>query len=221
MFCDRCGAQVSGPANFCPGCGRTFSAPPVASGGRVVRHVRTLGILWLVYAGLRLMQSVAVTSFARYDWGFFDNMPFFVPGLLRAVGGFYLVLSILGALAGWGLLERRPVINFWASWCIPCRDEAPALQALWEQYREQGLVVVGVDYVDTEPEAKKFMQDFGITYPAGPDVGTRISQTYKITGVPETYFITREGKVLQGTDSTGRPLGNYIGAIPASVLGRV
>ena len=109
MFCDRCGAQVSGPANFCPGCGRTFAAtPPVATGGRVVRHVRTLGILWLVYAGLRLMQSVAVTSFARYDWGFFDNMPFFVPGLLRAVGGFYLVLSILGALAGWGLLERRP-----------------------------------------------------------------------------------------------------------------
>jgi len=64
--------------------------------------------LWLVYAGLRLMQSVAVTSFARYDWGFFDNMPFFVPGLLRAVGGFYLIVSILGALAGWGLLERRP-----------------------------------------------------------------------------------------------------------------
>lgn len=116
-------------------------------------------------------------------------------------------------------LKGKPVvINFWASWCIPCRDEAPALQALWEKYRDQGLVVIGVDYVDTEPEAKKFIDEFHQTYPAGPDVGTLISQKFKITGVPETYFITREGQVLQGKDSAGRPNGNYIGAVPASVL---
>ena len=109
MFCDRCGAQVGGPANFCPGCGRTFSAPAAATGGgRVVRHVRTLGILWLVYAGLRLMQSLAVTTFFNSDWWFFDRMPFFVPGLVRAVGGFFAVASLLGVLAGWGLLERKP-----------------------------------------------------------------------------------------------------------------
>ena len=102
------------PRTSCPGCGRTFAAtPPVATGGRVVRHVRTLGILWLVYAGLRLMQSVAVTSFARYDWGFFDNMPFFVPGLLRAVGGFYLIVSILGALAGWDCWSAGRGLGYW------------------------------------------------------------------------------------------------------------
>jgi hypothetical protein len=83
-------------------------APSYETGGRIVRHVRTLGILWLVYSGLRLLQSLAVTSFASYDWWFFDRMPFFVPGLIRAIGGFYIVVSLVGALAGWGLLERRP-----------------------------------------------------------------------------------------------------------------
>ncbi len=116
-------------------------------------------------------------------------------------------------------LKGKPVVlNFWASWCGPCRAEAPALQTLWEKYKDRGLIVLGVDYVDTETEAKKFMQEFGMTYPAGADVGTTIASQYKITGVPETYFITRDGKLLAGRDATGRPNGNYIGALPARAL---
>jgi cytochrome c biogenesis protein CcmG, thiol:disulfide interchange protein DsbE len=115
---------------------------------------------------------------------------------------------------------RQPIIlNFWASWCVQCRDEAAELQAAWLQYRDQGLMVIGVDYVDTEVEAKKYMADFRITYPNGMDVGTKISGAYHITGVPETYFITRAGKLLSGNDSiNNRPLGNWIGPVPASAL---
>jgi cytochrome c biogenesis protein CcmG, thiol:disulfide interchange protein DsbE len=116
-------------------------------------------------------------------------------------------------------LRGKPIVlNFWASWCVQCRDEAAELQAAWAKYRDQGLMVIGVDYVDTESEAKKYMGEFKITYPNGMDVGTKISSTYRITGVPETYFITRDGKLLSGNDLTGRALGNWIGPVPASAM---
>lgn len=86
------------------------------------------------------------------------------------------------------------VINFWASWCKPCEQEAAELQSAWEQYEPTGEVVfLGVDYVDTEPEARVYLKKFGITFPNGPDLATRISQYFRIKGVPETYFIDREG----------------------------
>jgi len=84
-------------------------------------------------------------------------------------------------------------INFWASWCPPCRDEAPYLEATWRKYRDQGVVFLGVDYVDTDREALAYLEEFGITYPNGPDLGTRISQAYRIQGVPETFFVGKDG----------------------------
>jgi cytochrome c biogenesis protein CcmG/thiol:disulfide interchange protein DsbE len=86
------------------------------------------------------------------------------------------------------------MINFWASWCKPCEQEAADLRAAWEFYKGRGDVVfLGVDYVDTEPEARAYLQKFDITYPNGPDIGTKISQLFRIKGVPETYFIDRGG----------------------------
>jgi len=86
------------------------------------------------------------------------------------------------------------VINFWASWCKPCEQEAAELEQAWQYYQPGGQVIfLGVDYVDTEPEARVYLKKFGITYPNGPDVGTRISQMFRIKGVPETYFIDKHG----------------------------
>ncbi len=95
----------------------------------------------------------------------------------------------LAALHGKVLL-----INFWASWCKPCEQEAADLRSAWAFYKERGDVLfLGVDYVDTEPHAREYLKKFDITFPNGPDVGTRISQLFRIKGVPETYFIDRDG----------------------------
>jgi cytochrome c biogenesis protein CcmG/thiol:disulfide interchange protein DsbE len=91
------------------------------------------------------------------------------------------------------LRGRVVIINFWASWCPPCREEAAYLEATWRKYRDQGVVLLGIDYVDTEAEALAYMAEFDITYPNGPDLGTRISQAYRIQGVPETFFIGKDG----------------------------
>ncbi len=88
------------------------------------------------------------------------------------------------------------LINFWASWCKPCEQEAADLEAAWRFYQPRGDVLfLGVNYVDTEAEALAYLQKFEITYPNGPDLGTRISQAFRIRGVPETYLVDRQGKL--------------------------
>ena len=92
------------------------------------------------------------------------------------------------------LRGRIVVMNFWASWCPPCRDEAPELEATWRTYKDRGVVVVGVDLLDTETDALNYLKAFGITYPNGLDVQQRISKNvYRITGQPETFVVDRHG----------------------------
>ncbi len=87
------------------------------------------------------------------------------------------------------------IINFWASWCPPCRDEASYLEATWRKYRDQGVVFIGVDYVDTEPNALAYIEEFDITYPNGPDIGQKIAGAYRIKGVPETFYVDKTGQL--------------------------
>lgn len=141
------------------------------------------------------------------------------PPLASGVAPDFMITTFDGKNISMSELRGKPVIiNFWASWCIPCRTEAPILERAWKDYRERGVVILGVDYVDTEDAAKKFMQEYGMTYPNGPDLGTRVSQMYRITGVPETYFITHEGKMLSGIDANGRAFANWIGPIDDTSL---
>lgn len=87
------------------------------------------------------------------------------------------------------------VINFWASWCPPCREEAAYLEATWRKYQDQGVLFIGIDYADTETEALAYLDEFDITYFNGPDLGTRISQAYNMQGVPETFVIDQNGEI--------------------------
>jgi cytochrome c biogenesis protein CcmG/thiol:disulfide interchange protein DsbE len=91
------------------------------------------------------------------------------------------------------LRNKVIVINFWASWCKPCEGEAEELEEAWRFYQTTpDVVFLGIDYVDTELEARAYLTRFDITYPNGQDIGTRISQIFnRNLGVPETFFIDR------------------------------
>ncbi len=87
------------------------------------------------------------------------------------------------------------VVNFWASWCVECYKEAALLEQAWLDYRDKGVIFLGVDHLDTDKEALAHIEKYDLTYPNGPDLGDKISRTYGITGVPETFFIDQDGYI--------------------------
>jgi cytochrome c biogenesis protein CcmG/thiol:disulfide interchange protein DsbE len=86
-------------------------------------------------------------------------------------------------------------LNFWASWCVPCREEAKSLEAAWKKYKDQGVVFVGVSIQDKEEDARNFIQEFGITYRNGIDKAGKIGIDYGVWGIPETFFIDHGGRI--------------------------
>ncbi len=86
-------------------------------------------------------------------------------------------------------------LNFWASWCPPCRAEARTLEAAWQKYKDQDVVFLGIDIQDTEEDARAFLKEFGITYPNGRDPLGKIAIDYGVWGLPETFIIDRDGRI--------------------------
>jgi cytochrome c biogenesis protein CcmG/thiol:disulfide interchange protein DsbE len=107
---------------------------------------------------------------------------------------FSLQLLDDGPLSLADLRDQVVVVNFWASWCQPCREEAPLLEKVWQEYQSQGVTFIGIAYKDTEGKARAFLDEFSITYPNALDPANRVARLYRIQGVPETFFI-KDGEI--------------------------
>jgi cytochrome c biogenesis protein CcmG/thiol:disulfide interchange protein DsbE len=101
------------------------------------------------------------------------------------------------------------VLNFWASWCVPCKEENPALAAAWERYRTtHDVVLIGVLYQDSVDAAREYTARLGNTWPSVIDDGGRTAIAYGVFGIPETFFITPDGVVA----------GRHVGPIDQATL---
>lgn len=153
-------------------------ATPVARSkrtGLIVTFAVLLALLGLLAWGLKKVQAGPVSSGMAPDFS------------LTSFDGRTLKLSELRG--------QVVIINFWASWCPPCREEAAYLEQTWRKYEGKGVIFIGVDWVDTEKEALAYMDEFDLTYFNGPDIGTRIAQAYNIQGVPETFYVSKNGEL--------------------------
>ena len=91
---------------------------------------------------------------------------------------------------------KAVIVNFWASWCVPCKEEAPRLEKAWREYKQRGLVVVGVDAQDFETDARRFVARYDVTYPVVHDGPGATLGHWGVTGFPETFFVDRRGRLV-------------------------
>jgi len=119
------------------------------------------------------------------------------------------------------LRGKAVVVNFWASWCGPCKTESAALERAWRKHKANGVVVLGIDYHDVVGDAKRFVDKHELTYPILRDRDGAVGSRYDLTGVPETFFIDRRGRLvgesLQGPIDKGDNVQKFEQGIQAAL----
>lgn len=165
-------------------------APSVARRARLVAQGVAVGLVALLFVLLvwALVTDEGGDLAKKANRGDLPAAPLLALERLDGDGEQKLELS---SLAG-----KAIVLNFWASWCAPCKDEAPFLEELWREHRDRDLVVLGLDSRDFRADARRFADRFGLTFPLAYDGPGDEASSFGVTGYPETFVIDREGKVV-------------------------
>jgi cytochrome c biogenesis protein CcmG/thiol:disulfide interchange protein DsbE len=146
----------------------------------------------VVGAAVLALLALLIWGLGKRSAGTVGNAPI----QARAAPEFRLPLFDGGVFTFAEARGKPMLINFWASWCLPCEDEAPALERAFRTYRGR-VVFLGVDVQDTEANGRAFVDKFGVSYPNGRDASGEIAVEYGMSGVPETYFVDRDGRLVR------------------------
>lgn len=163
----------------------TTSNPPTTSGARKRFPVAFAVIAGVVLIGLIVLFALQMKNTKQDTLEIGTEIPDFT--VTTFSGETYQKSQLAGKII---------LLNFWSSWCATCDEEGAVLEEVWQEVKEDGeIVFIGVNYVDTEKDSLAFLEKYGITFPNGPDMGSRISRMFKVEAVPETYIIGRDGRL--------------------------
>ena len=175
------------------------------------------GLLSRAGRGLTALVAIAFVALLAYgvltqapDTGIDDSLAraekpaapdFELPVLLGGEPGPALAARLRPAMADGRIalreLQGTPlVLNFWASWCIPCQEEAPLLERTWRRSRRDGVLFLGLNMQDASSDSRAFISRFDLTYLNVKDKGNDVAREYGATGLPETFFITARGEIV-------------------------
>jgi len=140
--------------------------------------------------------AIVLSLIALLAYGF-GRDPRYIPSPLlgRPAPSFAVTLFDGGKLSLEDLRGKVVFLNFWASWCPPCRAEAKDLEEIWQRWKDKDVVFLGINIQDQEDDALAFLKEFHITYPNGRDGSGKTAIGYGVWGIPETFFIDRKGRI--------------------------